>query len=103
MEDNQITLACRILVERGWIPLRKMSFLLGHKHPTGIYQRQKGPHAIPTIKVDGTYRVYFDDAIHALENPLRTAQQEDTQPILSIIRRLKKEQDKLNQEDDQDE
>jgi hypothetical protein len=60
------------LVERGWIPLRQVAILLGMKELRGIYARQKGRNAIPTIRIGGTERVYADDVLHVL----RTAKPE---------------------------
>ncbi len=56
------------LEEQGWIPLRQMGVLLGYKEVRGIYQRQKGKHAIPIIQVGGTKRVYEDVVVDILLN-----------------------------------
>ena len=92
--DNEIVKSCQRLVVDGWLPLRRLSFLLGYKNPTGIYGRRGSPNEIPAVKVGGQYRVYFDDVIHALENPVRTVNQDDVKPILSLIHRMMKDKQK---------
>lgn len=72
------------LIQHGWIPLRRMSALLGLKHPTAIYQRQRGKHRIQTITVGGIHRVYKDDVIKTLENE-PAQKQSEAQYILRLI------------------
>ncbi len=67
----------------GWVPLRGMATLLGYNELRGIYQRQRGRNAIPTIKIGGQYRVYEDVAI-------RTLEAEHDQMVLRLYRTIKK-------------
>ncbi len=55
------------LLDRGWIPLRQMAILLGMNELRGIYARQKGRNAIPTIRIGGIERVHADDVIETLQ------------------------------------
>lgn len=95
MKDSQsqksLASTCRLLVEQRWLPLRRLSLLLGYRHGTGIYGRQRSTnpaHRIPTIKVGGTFRVHYDDVIHTLENPLKEDVRDAYNELLSYIRRL---------------
>jgi len=63
-----IITALHQLVDRGWIPLRSMSCLLGYSYPSGIYGRQRSRNAITTIKVGGQYRVSVDVVLDALRH-----------------------------------
>lgn len=90
--QTPIVAALHTLVERGWLPLRQVGVLLGYAHATGVYGRQKGPNAIPTVKVGGTFRVYADDVVHALES-VPDRDREAAVAILSRYRQLLKEHD----------
>ncbi len=83
------------LIEKGWIPLRQMAVLLGYKELRGIYARQRGRNAIPTIRIGGTERVYLDDAIETL-NTVREDKQPDAQVLLSLLRTAQKTKEKRN-------
>ena len=76
------------LVEQGWIPLRQVAALLGYKDPRGIYPRQKGPNAIPTIQIGGIIRVYHDDVIEALEG-VKESKRDEVSVYLALIRTTK--------------
>jgi len=93
--NNEQSLAdtCRLLIEQRWLPLRRLSLLLGYQHGTGIYGRQRSTnpaHRIPTIQVGGTYRVHYDDVIHTLENPIKEDLKETYQGILDYIRHIER-------------
>ncbi len=90
--QSPIMAALHRLVRDGWLPLRQMSILLGHAHPTGVYGRQKGPNAIPTVKVGSTLRVYAEDVVHTLET-VPDRDREAAVAILTKYRQLLKEQD----------
>lgn len=95
--SNRLISALRLLVKQRWVPLRRLSYILGYTHGTGIYgrQRSKNPdHHIPTVKVGGTLRVHYDDVILALENPLKPDLEEPYNIILGYIRSLEKEKEK---------
>ncbi len=77
------------LSRHGWVPLRAMAQLLGYNELRGIYQRQKGSNAIPTIKVGGQYRVYEDIAIKTLEAETGYMREHD-QMVLRMYRMIKK-------------
>lgn len=77
------------LSKHGWIPLRAMATLLGYNELRGIYQRQRGRNAIPTIKVGGQYRVYEADAIKVLKS-IDPKKREDAQMVLTMYRAIKK-------------
>jgi len=83
--STPIMAALHKLVERGWLPLRQVGSLLGYAHPTGIYGRQRGPRALPTVRVGGTYRVYAEDIVHALE----TVADRDREAAVAILIRYK--------------
>ncbi len=68
LSKGKIVVVLQHLAAHGWVSLRSMSILLGYSYPTGIYGRQKGKHAIPTISIGGIYRVYADVVIHELNN-----------------------------------
>ena len=74
------------LSKHGWIPLLGMARLLGYNELRGIYQRQKGSNAIPTIKVGGQYRVYEDVVLRLL----MTSESGDADMVLSMYRSIKK-------------
>ncbi len=74
------------LSKHGWIPLRAMAALLGYNELRGIYQRQRGRNAIPTVKVGGQYRVYEDVALQLLT----TSETGDAAMILRMYRSIKK-------------
>ena len=74
-----------MLIDKGWIPLRQMGVLLGYKNPRGIYPRQRGPNAIPTVRIGGTIRVYAVDVLEALENVPEKGQV-DAQTLLSLYK-----------------
>jgi len=93
--DNSQSLAdtCRLLIEQRWLPLRRLSPLLGYSHGTGIYGRQRSSnpaHRIPTIQVGGTYRVHYDDVIQCLENPIKEDLTTAYQNVLDYIHRLER-------------
>ena len=66
--DNQVAKTINHLVKHGWVTLRSMAPMLGYAHATGIYAKQKGKKAIPTILIGGTYRVYAEVFITTLQN-----------------------------------
>ncbi len=74
------------LSKHGWVPLRAMAALLGYNELRGIYQRQRGRNAIPTIKVGGQYRVYEDIVLQTLT----TSADADAKMVLSMYRSIKK-------------
>ncbi len=75
------------LVEHGWISLRQMAILLGYNELRGIYQRQRGKNAIPTVRVGGIERVYTEDALKVLiSSP-------DDEAVLTLYRRAVKLKD----------
>ncbi len=74
------------LSKHGWVPLRAMASLLGYNELRGIYQRQRGRNAIPTIKVGGQYRIYEAQAIEILKSTAG----EDAKMVLSMYRSIKK-------------
>ncbi len=88
-ESPRVVRALKILSEHGWVPLRAMAALLGYGELRGIYQRQRGRNAIPTIKVGGQYRVYEDVVIKTLEREPPT-KREDAQMILRMYRTIQK-------------
>ncbi len=65
---SKIVVTLRHLAVHGWVSLRSMSSLLGYAHATGVYGRQRGKNAIPTVKIGSVYRVYADDVVHELNN-----------------------------------
>lgn len=67
-----------------------MSVLLGYTYPTGIYSRQRGKNAIPTVLVGGTYRVYAATVVETLEKHAERYP-EDAEMILGMYRRMLKE------------
>ncbi len=79
------------LSRHGWVPLLGMARLLGYTTGSirGIYQRQRGQNAIPTIKVGGHYRVYEADVLQTLE-AARGQKREDAEMILTMYRAIKK-------------
>lgn len=78
------------LSKHGWVPLRSVAEILGYNELRGIYQRQRGRNALPTVKVGGQYRVYEADVIKALETAAPN-RHEDAQMILRMYRSIKKE------------
>lgn len=72
-----------VLIDRGWISLRQMAALLGYKELRSIYPRQKGSHAIPTIRIGGVSRVYLDDVMETL-----VTVREDKQPEARVLTSL---------------
>ncbi len=70
-----------------------MSVLLGYAHPTGIYSRQRGKNPITTVLVGGTYRVYADAVMEALEKQGEQRPQ-DAEMILSMYRRMLKQHER---------
>jgi hypothetical protein len=66
-----------------------MAILLGMKELRGIYQRQKGRNAIPTVRVGGIERVYEEDVLETLEH----AQDSSTDAVITLYRRVQREQD----------
>jgi len=81
------------LSEHGWVPLRAVAALLGYNELRGIYQRQRGQNAIPTIKVGGQYRVYEDIVIKTLESA-PPDKREDAQMVLRLYRAIQKREQK---------
>ncbi len=77
------------LSTHGWVPLRAMACLLGYNELRGIYQRQRGRNAIPTIKVGGQYRVYEDTALKTLAAETGYMREHD-QMVLRMYRMIKK-------------
>ncbi len=73
-----------------------MASLLGYNELRGIYQRQRGRNAIPTIKVGGQYRVYEADAINVLESA-EPKKRDDAQMVLTMYRTIKKRDKKREQ------
>ncbi len=80
------------LVEHGWIPLRSMAVLLGHRELRGIYQRQRGKKAIPIIQVGGIKRVYGDVVLQTLRD-VPSHKKRDADMILDLYRTIKRKQD----------
>ncbi len=72
------------LIEQGWIPLRQMAVLMGYKTLRGIYQRQRGRNAIPTIRISGFERVYFDDVIDTLKTE-PVEKRPNAQALISLL------------------
>ncbi len=68
-----------------------MSVLLGYSHPTGVYSRQRGKNAIPTVLVGGTHRVYASTVVETLEKHAER-HAEDAVMILGMYQRLKKQE-----------
>jgi hypothetical protein len=81
------------LIDKGWIPLRQMAVLLGYKELRGIYARQRGKNAIPTIRIGGTERVYLAEAITTLET-VREDKQDEAKVILSLLRMAQRTKEK---------
>lgn len=67
-----------------------MSVLLGYTHPTGVYSRQRGKNAIPTILIGGTHRVYAETVVKTLEKHAEKHPQ-DAEMILGMYRHMKKQ------------
>ncbi len=67
-EASKIVVTLHHLATHGWVSLRSMSALLGYSHATGVYGRQRGKNAIPTVKIGSVHRVYADDVVHELNN-----------------------------------
>ena len=88
-ESPRVIRALEKLSEHGWVPLRAMAALLGYGELRGIYQRQRGRNAIPTIKVGGQYRVYEDVVVKTLEHA-PPDKREDAQMILRMYRAIQK-------------
>ncbi len=82
------------LSKHGWVPLRAMAAILGYNELRGIYQRQRGRNAIPTIKVGGQYRVYEDVVLNLLESA-DPKKRDDAQMVLRMYATIKK-RDKEN-------
>ena len=75
------------LCDRGWIPLVKMTTLLGYSSSTVIYQRQRSKSPIPTVRVGGINRVDEDTVIQTLESSRNTSH---AKVILDVYRRIKR-------------
>lgn len=81
------------LVEQGWIPLRQMAVLLGMNELRGIYSRQKGRNAIPTVRIGGLERVYAGDVIHTLEH-VKSDKQPESRALISLYKTALKEHER---------
>ena len=75
------------LCYRGWIPLIKMTTLLGYSSPVTVYQRQRSKSPIPIVRVGGINRVDEDTVIETLEGSRNTSY---AKVILDVYRRIKK-------------
>ncbi len=69
-----------------------MSTLLGYTHATGVYSRQRGKNAIPTVLVGGTQRVYEDAVVATLKKQIERESifALDAEMILAMYRQIKK-------------
>lgn len=80
------------LVEHGWVSLRSMAVLLNYDELRGIYQRQRGRNAIPTIRVGGMDRVYVEDVVEILKN-VPADKKPEADIVLSLYRTTLHHQD----------
>jgi len=78
------------MAKHGWVTLRSASVILGYKTPQALYMRQRGPKAIPAVRVGGTIRVHEDTILELLATE-DIQKRTDTQLILSLYRRIVKE------------
>ena len=85
------------LIHRGWIPLAKLTPLLGLSHPNNIYQRLRASTKpnIQTIKVGGILRVEEKIVLKLFnEYSLKGRSTEHAQAVHTLYSRMKIQKDK---------
>ena len=78
------------LAKYGWITLRSASVILGYNSPQALYMRQRRDDPIPTVRVDGTERVYEETLLELLETE-DIQKRTDTVFMLSMYAKINRE------------